>query len=200
VRVCYAGFRVAPQRKTISRTRNMHASVRGASACIISAILQVSGDNISRVEGVLRRTGSRTRIHTASSGGHDLPMEEGPTWLSPKSIATSAGRICSFILCISISHTCLALYIAVSICWNCLCTEAMCGRPLPIHHASSSPAKRSNCCRSVRCYHASPCQQLTMVRTVVSILAAVCYQVCCQQISMSCRQRTSSSLAPRPVA
>jgi hypothetical protein len=152
----------------------MHVSIQSASACIILTILRVSEGNISQVEIVLRRSGSRERIHPASSGRHHLPMEESPAGLSPKSIATSAGRICSSILYISISHVYLALYIAASICWNSLCIKAMCGRSLPSYQAYSPPAKRPDCCRNVLCHDASSCEQSIMVLTSVCILTPVC--------------------------
>jgi hypothetical protein len=152
--VRYAGFRVAPRRETKPRTRDMHVSIQSASACKILTILRVSEGNISHVEINLKRSG---RIHPGSSGRHHLPMEESPTGLSPKSIATSAGRIRSSILYIFISHAYLALYIAASICWNSFCIKAMCGRSLPSYQAYSPPAKRPDCCHNVQCYDASSC-------------------------------------------
>jgi len=145
----------------------MHASIQSASAYMVPTILQVSDDNISQVEGILRRSSSRKRIHPASSGGHHLPMEEGPTGLSPKSIATSAGRASSSILCISIPHACLALYIAAFLCRNRLCTKTKCGRTLPSLQAFSPQAKHPDCCHNAPCYDASSCKESIMVRTAV---------------------------------
>ena len=157
-----------------SHTRSWHSSMSSASAHMVPIILQVSGDNIAQVDSIVRRSGSRDRIHPALSGGHHLPMEESPTGPSPKSIATSAGRICSSILYVSISHAYLALYIAASICWNGLCIKAMCDCSFTSYQACSPPAKRPECCRNIQCYDAYSCEQSIMVLTSVCILTAVC--------------------------
>lgn len=169
------GFRVAPQRMCISHTRSWHSSISSASAHMVAIILQVSDDNILQVDSIVRRLGSRERIHPAFSGGHHLPMEESPTGPSPKSIATSVGRASSS-TCASLSPTLvLALYIAVFLCWNRLCIMAMCACSLPSRQACSPPAKRPDCCHNVRRYDASSCSQSIMVRTAVSILTVVWY-------------------------
>jgi hypothetical protein len=112
-----------PRPISIPHTRREHASVRNASAAMVSTILQVSHIIVSQVDSTIplaRRSSSRKRIHLQRN---HIPMEESPTGLKPKSIGTSAGRTSFSILCISVLHTYLALYTAASISWDCLYVE-----------------------------------------------------------------------------
>lgn len=155
--VRYTSCRYGLRRIATPHTRDTHASIESASAYTVLMILRVSEDNIPHLGDVLRRSSSRERIHSDCSGGHHFPMEESTTGLSPKSIATSAGRTSSPILYIFIFNACLALYIAAFLCWNRLCTKAKCRHSLPSYQAYSPQAQRPDCCHNARCCDVSSC-------------------------------------------